>query len=272
VYFVGIDLAWSPRNRSGAAVLSTDGKLPRSTSTLGSDADITAFVADTLPPGTAGLVAIDAPLAVPNQSGGRACDRQVASVFGRFQAAPYPVNRRNLARYGGLRGETITQQLRSLGFRLDPNIAQKVTARQVVEVFPHPATVSLFDLDRTLKYKARAGRDYPLRWSELTRLRHCLAALAGAEPSLCLTPDIAEMRIEGRKGRAFKEAEDLLDAVICAYSVLYAWYHGPRGYAVYGNASDGHILVPLTPAMRGRIKLQSSAAPISLSEGRSMAA
>jgi D-glycero-D-manno-heptose 1,7-bisphosphate phosphatase len=75
-----------------------------------------------------------------------------------------------------------------------------------------------------------------------------------AGPPLHLSSDVLEMSIEGRRGRAFKEAEDLLDAVICAYSALYAWHHGPRGYAVYGSAHEGHILVPMTPDMWQRIK------------------
>jgi D-glycero-D-manno-heptose 1,7-bisphosphate phosphatase len=75
------------------------------------------------------------------------------------------------------------------------------------------------------------------------------------------------MQIQGRRGRSFKEAEDLLDAVVCAYSALYAWHHGARGYAIYGQEGDqdpqvagtdpdqGHILVPMTPAMWQRIKV-----------------
>jgi histidinol-phosphate phosphatase family protein len=255
VRFVGLDLAWSPRNRSGGAVLSADGQLVEATSTLGSDDDIVGFVAGALPADTPGLVAIDAPLTVPNEQGMRSCDRQVAAVFGRFQAGPYPANRQNLARYGGLRAEAITQRLQSLGFCLDPDIERKSTTRQVVEVFPHPATVSLFDLDCTLKYKARQGRDYALRWRELARLRDHLAALSDAEPPLRLPAHLAEMSIEHRKGQVLKKIEDQLDAVVCAYSVLYAWYHGPRGYAVYGNVTDGHILVPMTPTMWQRIKI-----------------
>ena len=94
--FVGIDLAWSPRNPSGGAVLSADGRLLQCTSTLGGDNEVLDLIASAIPAGTPGLVAIDAPLAVPNQTGTRPCDRQVASIFGRFQAAPYPANRRNL--------------------------------------------------------------------------------------------------------------------------------------------------------------------------------
>lgn len=266
MHIVGIDLAWSPRNRSGGAVLSLDGSLLQATATLGGDDEVLEFVVHAIPSGRPGLVAIDAPLAVPNERGGRPCDRQVAAVFGRFDAGPYPANRRNLARYGGLRAEALVHQLQSLGFRHDPDIARQADTRQVVEVFPHPATISLFHLDRTLKYKARQGRAYPLRWRELARLREHLVALADADPPLRLSPDVVAMEIEGRRGRSFKEAEDLLDAVVCAYSALYAWHHGPRGYAVYGpaatdsppaaddKADQGHILVPMTPRMWERIK------------------
>jgi histidinol-phosphate phosphatase family protein len=259
VRFVGIDLAWSPRNRSGGAVLSADGRVLHATADLGSDDAIVAFIADAIPAGHPGLVAIDAPLAVPNETGGRPCDRQVAAVFRRFEAAPYYANRRNLAAYGGLRAENLTQRLRCLGFRHDPNVARRVQTRQVIEVFPHPATVSLFQLDRTLKYKAHRGRDYASRWHELTRLHNHLLVLAGGEPPLHLSSEVIQLQIQGRRGRSLKEAEDLLDALVCAYSALYAWHHGPSGYAVYGetdsaNPAQGHILVPMTPEMWQRIK------------------
>jgi histidinol-phosphate phosphatase family protein len=260
VHIVGIDLAWSPRNRSGGAILSAEGTLLEATATLGSDDEIVDLIERAIPAGAPGLIAIDAPLAVPNQTGSRACDRQVAAVYGRFEAGPYPANRRNLARYGGLRAEAITRRLRFLGFRHDPSIARQADARQVIEVFPHPATISLFELDRTLKYKARSGRDYSLRWRELARLRDHLVALAGANPPLRLLPEVATRPIEGRRGQAFKEIEDLFDAIVCAYSAYYAWHHGPRGYAVYGKEDEGqgpdagHILVPMTPSMWRRIK------------------
>lgn len=227
----------------------------RACSSLDTDRRIVEFVVNALSPGVRGLVAIDAPLRVPNEFGSRLCDRQVAAVFGRYQAAPYPVNRHNLNRYGGLRGESITRELQALGFRLDPWIGPRTPTQQVVEVFPHPATISLFGLNRTLKYKSRSGRDYRLRWQELARLQTYLVDLSDASPPLELTPDLAALQIDGKRGRSFKEIEDLLDAVVCAYSALYAWHHGPRGYAIYGGAGDGHILVPMTSSMWSRIKI-----------------
>jgi histidinol-phosphate phosphatase family protein len=258
--FVGIDLAWSPRNPSGAAVLAADGRLLEATGGLGNDDEIVGLVQHALAEGEPGLVAIDAPLAVPNETGGRPCDREVAAVFRRFEAGPYPANRRTLSRYGGLRGEAIRHRLESMGFRHSPDVARQAPTRQVIEVFPHPATVALFDLEKTLKYKARKGRSYPQRWQALGRLRQHLNSLAVARPPLHLTPGLEKLEIEGLRGKAFKEVEDLLDAVVCAYSALYAWHYGPRGYAAYGcgasesDETKGHILVPMTPRAWQRIK------------------
>jgi histidinol-phosphate phosphatase family protein len=259
VRFVGIDLAWSPRNRSGYAVLSAEGQLLESGSLAG-DRDVLGLIERLLPADRPGIVAIDAPLAVPNSEGARQCDKEVASVFARFQAAPYPANRKNLARYGGLRAEAIRRRLQSSGFRHSPVIDRRADARQVVEVFPHPATVSLFGLNTTLKYKARQGRDYQIRWQELVRLRDHLNGLRLADPPLVLPPDLSQSQIEGKRGQQLKALEDRLDAVVCAYSVLYAWYHGSRGYAAYGrgaavdDAEADHILVPMTPGSWQRIK------------------
>ena len=252
--FVGIDLAWSPRNPSGGVVLSASGRVLASTSALGSDAEVLDFVTQALPGRAPGIVAIDAPLAVPNETGARPCDRQVASTFGRYHAAPYPANRRNLSQYGGLRAEAIRQRLESLRFRHNPKIEHLDDRRLVVEVFPHPATVSLFQLDRTLKYKARATRPYELRWREMARLRDHLVSLRDSTPPLHLTRELASLSIEGLRGRRMKAVEDLLDALVCAYTALYAWHHGPRGYGIYGISAEGSILVPMTPVMWQRLK------------------
>jgi D-glycero-D-manno-heptose 1,7-bisphosphate phosphatase len=141
-----------------------------------------------------------------------------------------------------------------LGICPNPWIRPRAASRQVAEVFPHPAIVSLFGLDKTLKYKSRPGRAYDQRWAELSRLRDYLAGLSTADPPLHLTPELHQLSIEGQRGRAFKAIEDRLDAIVCAYAVRYAWHHGPRGYAVYGDTQAGHILVPMTPTMWQRIK------------------
>lgn len=88
----------------------------------------------------------------------------------------------------------------ALGFRHDPWLAPRQPTRQVIEVFPHPATITLFGLPQTLKYKARPGRDYPSRRAELARLHRLLLGLRVADPPLFLSPDLERLAFDRLAG------------------------------------------------------------------------
>ena len=49
---------------------------------------------------------------------------------------------------------------------------------------------------------------------------------------------------QGLTGAAFKRSEDGLDALTCAYTVFWYWWHGPEGADVVGDPQDGYIVVP----------------------------
>jgi predicted RNase H-like nuclease len=251
---VGIDLAWSPRNNSGGFALEVGDGVARELAwqdSLGSDGEILEFVARASGRGPA-LVAVDAPITIPNESGARGCDRDITRVFGRFQAGAHPANRRILGRYGELRPVGLASRLaEELGFVLDPYIARHTTRRQLIEVYPHPGMVALFGLDRTLKYKRGSVTQ---RRSELLRLQAYLLALASANPVLEVG-DSWRREIEALRGRELKRYEDLLDSLFCAYTMAFCWHHGPGHYQVFGNVRDGHILVPLPPDQRDRFNL-----------------
>lgn len=252
---IGIDLAWSRRNSSGAFALEADGDATaREVSWregLKDDDEIIAFIAQASGPGPA-LVAIDAPIAVPNESGARPCDREISRVFGRFQAGAHPANRRALGRYGGLRAEQLTKRIvHELGFAHHPHIARQANTRQLIEVYPHPGMVALFGLDKTLKYKrGRVER----RRAELDCLQRHLLALVNAVPALQVgngwRRDVHRLR-----GRLLKQYEDLLDSLFCAYTLAYCWHYGPLHYQIFGNVQEGHILVPIPPHQRPRLGL-----------------
>jgi predicted RNase H-like nuclease len=251
---IGIDLAWSPRNTSGGFALDVDDGIACQIAWragLHSDDDIIAFIAQAAGSGSA-LVAVDAPIAVPNETGARRCDRKVTRIFGRFQAGAHPANRRILRRYGGLRAERLANRIAAeLGFAHDPYIARHTTRRQLIEVYPHPGMVMLFGLERTLKYKRGPVSQ---RRSELKRLQSHILALDSAVPKLQLKQawrrDIVTLR-----GHQLKQYEDLLDSLFCAYTMAYCWHHGPEHYQVFGNIQDGHILVPIPPQGRQKLAL-----------------
>lgn len=249
--FIGLDLAWSARNPSGGVVLGWDGgrAWPLAwSSALRDDAEVLAFVLNGTD-GEGALVAVDAPLVVPNERGTRGCDRALSAAYRRAEAGAYPANRSRLGPV--VRGEALLAQLQAHGFTQGPRVERGRAVRQVVEVYPHAAAVELFGLPRTLKYKARPGRTLEFRWGEHERLKELLSTLSRRTPALDAASLLHGLRIHGERGRRLKAAEDLLDALLCAYTALHLWTWGEEGYRAFGDRETGYILVPI-PISRGR--------------------
>lgn len=248
--FIGLDLAWSPRNNSAAVALESNDDHAAWIAyrdQLGNNAEVLAFLHESAGNGPA-LIAIDAPLIVPNAEGARPVDRQITRLFGRYGAGCYPAYRN---RPGSCtRGEEIVAALAQWGFIQDPYIQQRAATRSVFEVYPHPAMLALFHLERTIPYKARPSRSPASRRSALARLRDSIASLERGEPAMCSPSEVMDRDLNELHGMAHKRYEDLLDAVVCAYSAYYAWYWGPTGYQVYGNTIQGYILIPMTDWLR----------------------
>lgn len=242
--FVGLDLAWSDRNRTGAAILR-DGTLLDVTGELIDDASIEGWLAQHLPPSASAVIGIDAPLRVPNEHGRRRADHEVSLEWGRFGAGAYPANRRLLAHTHPVRGEALVERLnRCFGFVECAPIPHLGEGRYICEVFPHPAHVALFALPRILQYKRKSGRTPATIAAEFVRYQQLLSTLEDADPPLrglgpLLTIDAGQLR-----GRRLQALEEMLDAVTCAYVVWFAWYRGPRYQRIYGSVAEGHILVP----------------------------
>lgn len=240
--FIGVDLAWSPSNPSGGAVIR-DGRLQAHTGTLGDNSEVVAFVAAHLPPDAGAVVAVDAPLRVPNARGSRACDRALSAEWRGFHAGALPANRDRLAENGIVRGEALVEALvQRLRFSEAATIPRESQARLVCEVFPHPAHIALFGLDRILKYKR--GR-VDERRAELARYQKLLRGLRKATPPLKGTKQLLTgVDVTALRGRELKAYEDTLDAITCAYVADYLWQHGPRAAITYGTLAEGSIVVP----------------------------
>ena len=245
--FIGLDLAWSVRNPSGGAVVALDGAggcLTR-TALLGDDAELLAFLDQHADQGC--IVAIDAPLRVPNETGRRPAEAELGAVFGRYQAGAHSTNRVRVGdASGSVRGERLVAALEERGFVHDPHLVAGESVRRVVEVYPHPAMVSLFSLNRTLKYKNKGqGREILHgAWAELHR--H-LQTLETAVPPLHGLKTLLDTDITPLRGKSLKKHEDQVDAVVCAYIALYAWHWGPARTEVFGTLEGGSILSPTLP-------------------------
>jgi len=243
--FIGLDLAWSPRNRTGAAILR-DNHLIAHTGLLTSNEAILAFVAPYLAQGEPAVIGVDAPLRVPNLTGARACDQALSADWRRFEAGALPANRRLLAFDGEVRGEQLVALLAPhYGFIETAPIPKQAAGRFIGEIFPHPAHIHFFGLDKTLKYKARPGRSPDRRLAEFVRYQQLLGTLQNAVFPLSGTAEVLAVALASLRGRALKAYEDTLDAITCAYTVAYLWHYGPDFTKVYGTVADGHIMTPL---------------------------
>lgn len=246
--FIGIDLAWGARNPSGGAILRHQ-ELVAATGALTDDDAILAFIARHLQPEEGAVVAIDAPLRVPNLTGARRCDQALSAEWRAYEAGALPANRRLLAVNGVVRGEALVARLAATaGFQETAPIPYQTPGRFVAEVFPHPAHVALFGLTKTLKYKARPNRTLAERQAAFRHYQAALAALHTADPPLHGTAELLQVNVTALTGRRLKGYEDTLDALTCAYVAAYLWHHGPGQGRVYGDVATGHILTPLPPA------------------------
>ena len=226
---IGIDLAWGERATTAVVALEGDAVLDWRDA-LGADDEILAFV-DSLDDGGPLLIGIDAPTCVPNESGRRPVDGLLSRAMRRWDAGPHPANRRLLSRAdGSVRGERLVDALTESNIHHTP--AHGVY-RACFEVYPHPAHVALFGLEKTLKYKAKSGRTRADRNAAFVRYADLLHTLPLNLPGwTCRDP--ATMTVS-----ALKRHEDALDALTCAYI---ARLHGLRQTYIAGDEASGHTV------------------------------
>ncbi len=241
MYFVGVDLAWGERKPTGLAVLDDDGRLVH-VSTVQNDDEI----AETLTPYLGGdcLVAFDAPLIVKNAVGNRPAEAALNRDFARFDAGAHPVNTSKPEFSTVPRGARLSSRL---GLDMNPRSGR---ARRAIEVYPHAATVSLFRLGRTLKYKNKPGRDRESLRGELKILMSLVEGLAAAQPALQVDdtawPALVLAVEQAARKSQLRVVEDQVDAVVCAYVALFAT-RNPTGITTYGDYDEGYIVTPTLP-------------------------
>ena len=242
MHYVGVDLAWGESKPTGLAVLDDSGRL-RHVSAVGTDAEI----AEALAPYVEGdcLVAIDAPLIVRNATGNRPAEAALNRDFARFDAGAHPANTGKREFSDTPRGARLSS---TLGLDMNPRSRRP---RRAIEVYPHPATVALFELGRTLKYKNKTGRSLEQLRGELLALMGLLEGLSGAATPLDVAgPEwnalIQRVETASRKSE-LRVVEDQVDAVVCAYVAMFATRE-PERTQTYGDFETGYIVTPVLPA------------------------
>jgi predicted RNase H-like nuclease len=258
VRYVGMDLAWGDRARTGLAVLDEAGRLAASGSVV-SDDEIAAFLARTAPGEV--VVAIDAPLVVPNRTGRRDCEAEVTRRFGAYDAGAHPTNRSR----PGMDPPRAHALARRFGWCIDPAQAPCEGVPVAIEVYPHPAMVALFGLGRVIPYKHKPGRDLASLQDAAAGLLDHVERVCGPTLALHASARWCEIRRTvhdaGRKSE-LRAVEDEVDAVVCAYL---AWLWGRRDprMEVLGDVDRGYIVVPGPPTTEPAHRAQRARVPTS---------
>jgi predicted RNase H-like nuclease len=244
--FVGVDLGWYGKP-SGLASLEWDGRelIQRKLGRLERQDEILGWI-DSETGKENAVVGVDAPLVIANETGIRPAERDLNRDFRRFHAGCHPANR---SRPFAPHVVEFSHRLESLGFAHGTSIQPRQDGRFQVEVHPHAAMITLFGLDRIVKYK-RGPRQQRAR--ELRRLRTLiLDRLSAADPALCA-------RLPGvPRAGSTKPAEDKIDAILSAYIAAHWWFWATQRNRKYGSAQSGYIVVP-DPRLGGEFQSSST--------------
>ncbi|HHD78475.1 MAG TPA: DUF429 domain-containing protein [Epsilonproteobacteria bacterium] len=205
MYYIGVDLAWSDNNLSGVSLLKDN--IVLFCETIKSLEEIANFI-NNYPDAQVG---IDAPLHVTNKTGNREIEKAFLKDYSSKKLGVYPVNRNLLEDSNGLiRSEKLVEMIpQELG-------------KNLFEVYPHATILESFH-GKVLPYKRKKGRDINFIKTQLHILQEYLQNTLDGN----FTVDISEL-----KGQRLKWHEDKLDAIVCAYTLLYC-EHNP--YKIYGD-------------------------------------
>ena len=194
------------------------------------------------------LLALDGPIICRKRTGARSVDRETHRRFGRAHAGCYPANLTRCPRPNRLR-----RRLEGLGFctefRMERprQVREKdgTAFRRQIEVFPHPATLALFNLNHIIRYKKGTAAE---RGRELRRFQHLLhGTLSRMIPPVRVGETVQgffEADPATLRGAARKRHEDALDAIVCALVGWIHWWHGGQRSEVLGDLETGFIVVP----------------------------
>ncbi len=253
VLFLGIDLAWGegkagrPANETGVAAIDATGTVLDVGWARGVDETVAWTERLALDVDDVALF-IDAPLVVTNPTGQRACDTQVGQRYGRWMVSANTINLSSAR----LAGVILRERLEHDGWTYDDGrLGPAGKGRRLSECYPYTTIVGAealgYELARpTYKRKPRAMTmaDFrPVRADACDELIERMASLTNADPPLDLTahPVSATLVQEASpvNDRAYKHREDLLDALLCAWTAAYWQRHGFERCQVLGPPLDG---------------------------------
>ncbi|MDH3373590.1 MAG: DUF429 domain-containing protein [Gammaproteobacteria bacterium] len=241
-FVLGIDAAWTEGEPSGVALAQIDGTHSRvlcvapsyeqfvqagdgirvdwgARQLRGSEPDIARLLsaARRLGAGIVDLIALDIPLAKTPITSRRASDKAVSKAYGSKGCSTHSPS----ATRPGPVSEALGRQLKDAGYMLETLPPTPLHSFRAIEVYPHPALLTLLGRDFRIPYKVANSTRYwkgaPIQLrlerlvGELRSIYHPLESKLGALPFVL--PTVSEIAGPSQ----LKRYEDALDALVCAW-------------------------------------------------------
>jgi predicted RNase H-like nuclease len=190
------------------------------------------------------LVTIDMPVATVPIISRRTADVSISREFGKRGCATHTPS----ATRPGPLGASISQQFMEAGYTIATTSDSAGTSMRLLEVYPHPALLTLLQRRYRVPYKVRKARRY---WPGFTVERRISALLDEFRAIYkALTPIVDHIGIVLPRPdtiptlAALKRYEDALDAIICAWvGIRYA-----EGVAIAFGDATAAIWCPTDPS------------------------
>ena len=255
-HVIGIDLAWNcERNASAIAVGRLDGRSLKITEVhkgvIGLDQILVVIDMMVKELGDIVGVAIDASLIINNQKGQRECEKQITRRYGGRKAGCHASN---LTLYPDPDSVRLANALYERGHRhlLAPELTSS-SRKWMIECYPHPALIEMFQLPERLLYKK--GRVDQKRAGQVNLAQLLRELSLSQKMALELINDVPELldeqNILRNRGKDLKENEDALDSIVCAY--IGALYTVQSNHEVFGDKLNGYIYVPQGPVLNEKL-------------------
>ncbi len=267
--FLGVDLAWRedrpdlPANETGVAVIDSGGRVLDAGWTRG--VERTIDWADAAGGHAGALMFVDAPLVVRNDTGQRRCETQLGQRYGRWKVSANSTNRHS-PRLAGVRFLSLAELS---GWRYsDGGHGPPVGGRIVSESYPYATLVGARELGygtERPRYKRKPLRVPTAQW-RTERAAACdiligrLSQLAAADPPLVLQSHPVTRQLTEEPSpisdSAYKHREDLIDALLCAWTASLWARHSLDRCQVLGLPAEpagepaATIIVPARPEQR----------------------
>ena len=262
--FIGVDLAWGEgtptrqAKETGLAIIDELGTVLDAGWARG----INAVAEWILAHAEAGdVIAIDAPLVIPNETGMRLAERQVGMGYGRWKVAANASNQQ----MGWQGGVTLRMRLEAEGLRYSSGrTSASPDERTFFECYPYTTMVGMEELGYEVerpRYK-RLVTSIPAAAARQLRARECdelirrMQALIDADPPLDIAAHpVTRVLIDEPSPIAdipYKHREDLLDAALSAWTASIWHRHGDSRVQCLGEGdapdAEGRVATIVAPA------------------------